>query len=197
MVFGGREEVAGLVIRKVVFDKRRGHDRVAVLDDLNVVIPGGVLVAGGDGEVPGISRIGDPAGDELAGARLVPDERARLGPQKEKQRRRITGGRDDDIDEVTRQHADGGDAVGSLQTSVAVPVDGGVAGGQAPGPGDRLLGDFPRRHPALHDIPARVIRKLPGGRRGSIGRVGLRHAQKLIGRVVEPLDCVRHDSRCR
>ena len=195
LVFGGCEEVAGLVIRKVVFDKCRGDDRVAVLDDLDVVVPGGVLVAGGDGEVPGVGRIGDPAGDELAGARLVPDERARLGPLKEKHRRRITGGRDDDIDDVARQDADGGDAVGSLQTSVAVPVDGGVAGGQAPGPGDRLLRNLPRCHPALYDVPARVVGKLPGGRgRGHRG-VGLRHAKDLAGCVVEPTNRVRDGRR--
>ena len=197
LVFGGREEVAGLVIRKLVFDKCRGHDRVAVLDDLDVVVPGGVLVAGGDSEVPGVRRIGDPAGDELAGARLVPDERARLRPLKEEQCRRITGGRDDDIDDVARQDADGGDAVGSLPTSVAIPVDGGVAGGQAPGPGNRLLGNLPRRHPTLYDVPARVVGKLPGGRgRGHRG-VGLRHAKDLVGPVVEPTNRVQHVGRCR
>ena len=83
-----------------------------------------------------------------------------------------------------------------LQFAVAIPVDRLVARGETPrrrrtARERRHLRKLPRRHPGPDDVPARVIRKLPGGRGRGHGRIGLRHANELIGGVVEPPDRVR------
>ena len=126
---------------------------VAVLDDADLVRAGGELVAGGHREGPGIGDVGGAAG----GAAFVPDDRARCGIPEEEQRGRKPGGGDDDVDDVTRQDADRGDEVGPLRLAVAVPVDRGVASGEAAGPRDRLLHDLAGGHPALYELAEGVI----------------------------------------